>query len=168
MRTRRAKTRAETAAAETHLRSSVATRDRSGCWTDGGFSDDGHGYPMIGRRMAGHLAMEADGRPRPGRLQQLHSCDNPPCWNPGHLRWGTQRENMAEKVARGRNKVPLGAQNGSARLTEELVAALRRRRADGEGVRALAREAGVSSGTMTAALNGHTWTHVPMPEPVEQ
>lgn len=33
----------------------------------------------------------------------LHSCDNPPCCNPAHLRAGTHAENMQESAARGRN-----------------------------------------------------------------
>jgi hypothetical protein len=32
----------------------------------------------------------------------LHSCDNPPCCNPMHLRWGTQAENIQDAQSRGR------------------------------------------------------------------
>lgn len=34
--------------------------------------------------------------------QVLHSCDNPPCVNPEHLREGDQKENIAEAIAKGR------------------------------------------------------------------
>lgn len=34
----------------------------------------------------------------------LHwKCDNPPCCNPAHPRWGTQTENRADCTAKGRN-----------------------------------------------------------------
>jgi hypothetical protein len=34
----------------------------------------------------------------------LHSCDNPPCCNPKHLRWGTQQENVQDIFKRGRRR----------------------------------------------------------------
>lgn len=33
----------------------------------------------------------------------LHSCDNPKCCNPSHLRWGDQLENMVEAARKGRH-----------------------------------------------------------------
>lgn len=39
---------------------------------------------------------ESDGR------FALHSCDNPPCVNPAHLRWGSHADNMTDAADRGR------------------------------------------------------------------
>ena len=41
---------------------------------------------------------------KPGKKLVLHSCDNPPCVNPEHLRLGTNDENMAEMGAKGRSR----------------------------------------------------------------
>ena len=32
-----------------------------------------------------------------------HTCDNPPCYNPQHLRVGTQADNIADRDAKGRH-----------------------------------------------------------------
>ncbi|MBK9972574.1 MAG: HNH endonuclease [Acidimicrobiaceae bacterium] len=43
----------------------------------------------------------------------LHSCDNPPCCNPEHLRWGTAADNTRDAIERGRLRP--GAASAAAR-----------------------------------------------------
>ena len=55
--------------------------------------------------------------PIPKGLDVLHSCDRPACVRPEHLRTGTALDNMADKVARGRQ--PRGGRVPGIRLPRE-------------------------------------------------
>ena len=81
----------------------------TGCWPYMGFRKwDGYGWiqryidnkpkNMTAHRFAWILT---NGQPEDG-MHLLHTCDNPPCCNPAHLRLGTHAENMAEMGAKGR------------------------------------------------------------------
>ncbi len=63
----------------------------------------------------------------PDGLSVLHDCDNPPCCNPypGHLKLGTQLENMRDAHARGRIRYARGEKIGMAKLTNGQAAILR-------------------------------------------
>ena len=52
-----------------------------------------------------------------------HSCDNPPCCNPSHLRIGTHRRNVDDQIKR--NRVLRGDTHWRSRLTEIQVQSLR-------------------------------------------
>jgi hypothetical protein len=93
----------------------------------------------------------------------LHSCDNPPCVNPAHLREGTARDNSRDAAARGRMVLPdlrFGTLNRSARLDPDRVRMIRILRAAGTGVTALSRAFGVSTTAVKAILSRRTWAHV--------
>lgn len=76
------------------------------CWGWTG-AQNGVGYGVIrihGHiRLATHVSLELDGRPRPSSSHvACHACDNPICTNPKHLWWGTEKENMQDAVTKGR------------------------------------------------------------------
>lgn len=89
----------------------VDKRGDDACWvwtgakTGGGYGQFGSGQRVrrkLIKVLATHVALAFDGRARPSAMHYaLHSCDNPPCVNPGHLRWGTHEENMADLLQRG-------------------------------------------------------------------
>jgi hypothetical protein len=64
----------------------------------------GHGRFRVADQVmvASRVAYELEKGPIPPGEKVLHSCDNPPCCNPGHLTTGTQAQNIAEMWARGR------------------------------------------------------------------
>lgn len=59
----------------------------------------------------------------------LHSCDNPPCVNPAHLRPGTDADNHADASLRQRKRA--GEDHYRAKLTEVDVRRIRKLRKDG-------------------------------------
>lgn len=99
---------------KTDVRERLATKfERRGpddCWPwTGGVG--GRGYGRIfseGRlRPATHVAWEAfHDRPWPAGALALHSCDNPRCVNPKHLRPGTSADNAKDAMERGRHRLP--------------------------------------------------------------
>lgn len=96
------------------------------CWRWlGGLDRDGYGRAFmhskkyVAHRLAYELAIKA-----PGKSLVLHSCDNPQCCNPAHLRLGTVQDNIRDKVRRRRTTA--GTRNGRAILTEEDIGKMRR------------------------------------------
>ena len=80
----------------------------NGCleWT-GGTTKDGYGVIRSGTKTARthRLAWELKRGPIPPGISVLHHCDNPPCCEAAgddHLFLGTQFDNMADMVAKGR------------------------------------------------------------------
>ncbi len=118
----------------------------------------------------------------------LHSCHNPPCVNPAHIRAGTNAENSADAVAAGRQahgdwfsairratacrgdnhpsrlrpeRRPRGSKSKSSKLTESQVAEMREAYALGNCTqRELANRYGVSQGCIGFILRGEFWRHV--------
>lgn len=54
------------------------------------------------RAYAHRVAWELTYGPIPNGLRVLHTCDNPRCVNPGHLMLGTQSDNIADSMRKGR------------------------------------------------------------------
>lgn len=78
-----------------------------GCWEFVGAKNE-HGYGSVrvgGKTLGAHryVWMLVNGR-IPDGMHVLHSCDNPACVRPDHLRLGSHAENMAEKSSKGRNR----------------------------------------------------------------
>lgn len=91
----------------------------------------------------------------PPGMHVLHRCDNPPCVRPEHLFLGSNADNVADKVAKGRQ--PRGESMGSARLTSDQVIQIMQ--AEGPQ-RAIAKRFGVAQKTVSAIKTGTTWGHL--------
>lgn len=99
-------------------RSYVVRKGRfKGCWNSTFRRDcNGTGYPEIGigGRLRGvhRVAYERFCGPIPAGVFVLHSCDNRRCWKPDHLFLGSQADNIADMIAKGRQHGGVNAPNG--------------------------------------------------------
>jgi len=94
------------------------------CWIWTGSTDsDGYGRmtntpgsetKTIGAHQVG---FELQNGPIPKGMKVLHSCDNPPCVRGKHLFLGTQKDNAADRDAKGRN--------GSTKLSRSSILKIR-------------------------------------------
>lgn len=86
----------------------------------------------------------------------LHLCDNPPCVNPHHLRPGTQQENIADCIAKGRALIThkAGELAYQSKLSWENVQEIR---SSTESVRVLAARFNVSPSSVHSVRIFKTW-----------
>ncbi len=144
------------------------------CWPWRGATLRGYGKfnsRALGRTFSAHrFAYEAVRGPIPEGQNVLHRCDNPPCCNPDHLFLGTQADNVADMVAKGRGasgdrsgsrrhpeRLPRGERHGMAKLSAEQVAEIRATPMKRGMQRAFARRFGVSEATVSYILSGKVW-----------
>jgi hypothetical protein len=79
-------------------------------WTGACFSAGYGSFSLGGSSVGAHRIVCAMWHGLAAGRFAIHSCDNPPCCNPAHLRWGTHAENMEDRGVRGRH--PIGRQQG--------------------------------------------------------
>ena len=141
----------------------------NGCWVWTGYCHaSGYGHQMLYRNRKNtvlrchRLSYELAGNEIPAGLHLLHSCDNPPCVNPQHLRAGTPADNMADCISRNRYVVTSmkGEINPRAKLTDDDVVAIRAMPATPENWKAAATKHGVSVTAVRFAAKGVTWRHL--------
>ena len=93
----------------------------SGCWEWQAFKMKRNGYGFFRtptrHELAHRVAYRLFVAPLIDGLDVMHSCDNPGCVNPEHLRQGTHKENMEDCSLKGRNS--FGEKHG--KLTDEQV-----------------------------------------------
>lgn len=148
----------------------------TGCWEwQGGKIAEGYGHvrrPLGGPVLVHRLAYEIWVAPVPEGFLVLHSCDNPPCFNPEHLFLGDHAANARDMVAKGRNfvspnfvrqrprrteQILRGEAHGRSKLTAEIVLAIR---ADSRPQRVIAAAYGLSNAHVARIKSRQAWAHV--------
>jgi hypothetical protein len=150
----------------------------SGCllWT-GTRNRDGYGQTEIRRKVFGvhRLAWAAVHGEVPVGLCVMHRCDTPACVNVDHLSLGTQQENTADRVAKGRSAFGLrngahtmpkrrsrclGEKHPMATLTEHVVRQIRAAMDAGALQREVAVRFGVSQSQVGRIQHRTSWSHI--------
>lgn len=132
-----------------------------GCWLWTGSLNkpNGYGRTNYGKRSrrCHHVAWFLSRGEWPAQ-HILHSCDNPHCVNPNHLREGTHQENMKERDERGR--LARGNRSGAAVLKESDIPSIRQLLSEGVRVSEIARMYQISEQSISSIKFGKTWKHV--------
>lgn len=126
----------------------------AGCFTDGYARMNASDKSIRGHRYAWLLY----NGPIPDSAKVCHRCDRRICVNPSHLFLGTQAENMADMVSKGRSL--RGSKHNKAVLNEADILAIRAQRAAGLTLREIANAFNVSTSTVGMIVAGQTWRHV--------
>ena len=136
----------------------VDKQDISGCWfwTAARLLN---GYGVIGsgtgktNLYAHRVALEMKlGRKLLPGMDACHSCRNRNCVAPHHLREGTRKDNMMDKLRDG--TLPRGSAVKTAKLTEEQVRAIRE---DTRKLREIAADLDMNLNTIWKIKHRHMW-----------
>ena len=137
------------------------TLGESGCWEwQGAKNNRGYGWFSDGKRMLAHRWSYARYvGPIAAGVEVMHTCDNPPCVNPTHLRVGSHADNMADAASKGRSVQ--GERQAGAKLTEDDVRWLRSMpKAPRQKAIALGVILGVEEHTVYSVQGYRSWKHV--------
>ena len=146
----------------------VDVRSPSQCW-EWTAAKDRYGYGRMfvdvdNRSIRSHrVSYELNKGAIPEGMFVLHSCNNPKCVNPKHLRTGTQQDNIRDKVLSGTCHRPAGSKHSGSKLTEEQAYAIKAiaKRKLGHGVNDfLSRWLGVNHRTISNIATGKRWRHI--------
>jgi hypothetical protein len=90
----------------------------------------------------------------------MHKCDNTSCVNPDHLSVGTQADNIADMIHKGRKANMAGEDSPKHILTESDVLLIRERRRVGETYVSISKDFPVAHRTIQAVCLGKCWKNV--------
>lgn len=133
------------------------------CWIwNGALNTSGYGVMRINRKtvLATHVSLAYYKSEYKEFDYQcaLHSCDNPRCVNPFHLRWGSQKENAKDRIDRNRQTRFFGESNGRSKLTIDNVKDIKEAAQDGVKIKILAERYSVNASTIYRILSRELWS----------
>lgn len=161
------------------LWSKIERRRKNQCWpwkakarlqTGYGVLKFKTGQQVVASRLVCFLA---HGPAPEGKPHALHSCDNPSCCNPAHLRWGSQHDNVLDAIERNRASPPprnahyrkhnprRGEDVSNSKLTEPIVREIWRLHLEGRNASEIATSVGHTVAAVYDVCRGRSWRHLP-------
>lgn len=136
----------------------------SGCWEWKAFiSPDGYGHfraDEISSKRAHVFSYHFfKGKIKKGYLV-CHTCDNPVCVNPAHLWLGTHKENMHDKIQKGRGNNPSGVRHWQAKLSKHQVVKIKMAHLCGIQKSEIAKRFKVSRATVHDVILGKSYKSI--------
>ena len=86
-----------------------------------------------------------------------HHCDNPPCINPRHLFLGRGKDNIWDKIRKGRERWAHGEAHYSTRMTAQDIRRVFEMRNEGLTQQKIANDFGLTQPAIQAILCGRNW-----------
>lgn len=144
------------------------------CWVwTAGLGAGGYGH--FNSRCAHRFMLPAI----PPGLLACHKCDNPSCVRPDHIFIGTQAQNIADAMSKGRMNTEVGlsvirnrkyfartgVKNANSKLTWETVSVIRNAPQYAGSQKALASQLGVSPSAINMVVKNITWKEEWRPKP---
>lgn len=111
------------------------------------------------------IALEVYGSPRPPGAQCRHLDGDKFNNHPGNLRWGTAKENAADRDRHGTTARHIGERNGSAKVQAADIEVILRALVAGEYQRSVGARYGLSQRAISLIARGQHWSHVTSVEP---
>lgn len=132
------------------------------CWFWTGAQTKGYGQFVLNKRhgYAHRFAWEFENGPIPAGKVICHACDTPLCVRPSHLFCGTAKDNVADKIAKGRAKtgVTRGAANASVKVKDINAGKIIDMFNEGMKCREIGPVFGISKSTVSNILRGQHWS----------
>ena len=132
--------------------------DKNECWNCTSHYKNKAGYPKIfdhgSIKLMSRYIYTKFVKEIPKGLCILHSCDNPACINPNHLRIGTMTENMEDKCNRHRQARVQGIKNPNAKLSLKQVTDIIQ---DSRPQTVIAKDYGVHNSTICLIKHNKIW-----------
>lgn len=116
--------------------------------------ESGYGVLTVnGKSHKAHrLALSLSTPQPPNKPFALHNCLSKSCFNPRHLRWGDDTDNMRDRIKDGTS--PRGRKHGLNKLSEDDIRAIRE---DTRSQVLIAKEYKVNQTNISAIKTGKSW-----------